>query len=116
MGGMGLGLSMQIDAGVMLVQFAVLLRSILFDKKLNGRDVEDQNKINFWKNIKKNLDEINMNLELQNEVKRQQNEASRLQNEMMRRNIAAEKEFMQILMRRYHARRTPLNETGTCVV
>merc|ERR1712154_26751 len=109
MGGMGLGLSMQIDAGVMLVQFAVLLRSILFDKKLNGRDVEDQNKINFWKNIKKNLDEINMNLELQNE-------ASRLQNEMMRRNIAAEKEFMQILMRRYHARRTPLNETGTCVV
>merc|ERR1712154_585705 len=49
--GIGLGLSMQIDVVVMLVQFAVLFGSILFDKKLNGDE-------DWMKNYLKILDEI----------------------------------------------------------
>jgi len=102
--GMGLGLSMQIDIGVMIVQFAVLLRSILFDKKLNGTDVEDQNKANFWKNLKKNLDEIYKNLRLQNEMMMRRNIAAEQNLISSRQNYECQKEFIQILMRKNHPR------------
>merc|ERR1712228_1124679 len=49
--GTGLGLSMQIDVVVMLFNFAVLFRSILFGTP------KDQNKVNFWKEIQKHSDE-----------------------------------------------------------